>query len=102
MRQTVRTVKRYGNAIIEISKHIGILDDYSAYQIRMLWRKSGLTIKEVAALRYRSIDRAKQYCYGYLLSPKMRVVIGRFFIGVIHAKRVMEQAEAKSMPKETL
>jgi len=78
--------------LTELNQYFDDLLDYFGYQttytpkeIKKLWKKSKLTVDNVADRLYRSKERAAEYCYGMKMSRRLMCEIAKFFKQEIYA-----------------
>jgi len=76
--------KRIQNLVEEIGTFFCIVPRYTDKEIYLLWKKSGLTYDQVADHFYRSRERAIMYCYGQLMSDKLKIQIADYFKSKIY------------------
>jgi hypothetical protein len=79
----MKSLNKTKNKLDNLKSQLGIPKDYTRNDLYKLWKESGLTIKEVAEMLYRSPEQARKYCYGYIEGRHMRLKIGDFFKNVI-------------------
>lgn len=65
-----------------------ISKNYTPSEIYKLWRKTCLSIEDVADYYCRSYERARDYCYGYNMSQKIRNQIACYFRSITNEKQM--------------
>ena len=61
LKKKIVSLSRYCDGLLD---YLGHQREYSAKQVKALWRLSGLSVSEVADKMCRSYERARDYCYG--------------------------------------